>query len=148
VLSGRFWDKVITSDIHFYKYTACWEWTACIHHDGYGQFKLNGKNEQAHRLSYEDKFGTIHEGLEIDHLCRNRKCVNPDHLEPVTHPENVKRGLAGFINGLIRRAKTHCPQGHEYSKENTYVYPNGKRMCRTCNRIRHQPRIINFITNS
>lgn len=72
----------------------------------------------------------------INHICRNRKCVNPKHLEIVTNQENCQKGLSGFLTGLRQRAKTHCPQGHKYTYHNTYVTRKGKRMCRTCNAIR------------
>lgn len=90
-LTSRFWDKVRISDTHFYKGTPCWEWTAYTNHDGYGEFQLNGKKERAHCLSYENAKGKIPDKLEIDHLCRNRKCVNADHLQAITHKENVRR---------------------------------------------------------
>jgi len=137
MLDNRFWSKVIVSKVNFYNTTPCWEWTAYLNYDGYGQFQLNRKPKLAHRLSYEDKYGEIPAGLEINHLCRNRCCINREgHLEAITHKENCEKSLSGFAGGLRQRAKTHCPHGHEYSKENTYFFPNGKRMCRTCHRIR------------
>jgi hypothetical protein len=120
----RFMSKII-------KTNSCWEWTAFKNRDGYGRFKLNGKMILSHRVSYELFKEDIPDGLTIDHLCRNRDCVNPDHLEVVTHEENVKRGDIG----LWQKLKTHCPQGHEYTKENTSVHKN-KRKCRKCDRIR------------
>lgn len=81
----------------------------------------------AHRFFYEHFIGEIPEGLEIDHLCHNTICVNPAHLEAVTHSENLRREHAF-------RPKTHCPQGHEYTPENTYKTPSGKRQCRICGR--------------
>lgn len=75
----------------------------------------------------------IPNGLELDHLCRNRACVNPYHLDPVSHAENMRRGVAG----LKQREKTHCPVGHEYTAENTYIHPqNGSRNCKACQRER------------
>lgn len=107
--------------------SGCWLWTGSDTGPGYGQFWLNGKGVSAHRFAYELFVGKIPKGLVIDHLCRVGCCVNPVHLEPVTQAENVKRGLSGQHN----RQKTHCPQGHEYSKDNTRIY-NGKRHCRVC----------------
>ncbi|MFF1336357.1 HNH endonuclease signature motif containing protein [Streptomyces sp. NPDC058290] len=85
----------------------------------------------AHRWAYRDSRGDIPDGLELDHLCRHPACVRPDHLDPVTHAENVRRGRAG-INSAV---KTHCPAGHAFDEANTRVR-NGKRECRACGRIR------------
>jgi hypothetical protein len=122
----RFFDK-IEIDLA----TQCWLWAACDDQIGYGLFSLGGKMLKAHRISYVLRNGEIPDGLELDHLCRVRHCVNPDHLEPVTHAENMRRGDAGKHN-LV---KTHCPRGHPYSGENLYIRPNGDRNCRTCNRL-------------
>lgn len=109
----------------------CWVWTANIAGKGYGRMALNGKDYYAHRFSYETYVGEIPDGLVIDHLCRNRLCVNPDHLEPVTNKENLLRG----DTIIARCAKaTHCPRGHEYSSRNTRVDKRGKRACRACDR--------------
>ncbi len=136
ILPKRFWSKIKTSNIHSYNGTPCLEWTAFIDPNGYGKFKLNGKTKRAHRLSYEESKGKIPDGLVMNHICRTRHCVNPDHLEAITQQENCQKGIAGFVGGLKQRLKTHCPHGHPYSKENTYVYPNGSRECRICKRIK------------
>ena len=109
--------------------TGCWEWTAGKGL-GYGQFWVNGKLRNAHRVVYEYLVGPVPEGLELDHLCRNRGCCNPWHLEAVTHAENNLRGIGITAQNAI---KTYCPEGHEYTEENTYVHRN-KRYCRECKR--------------
>jgi len=117
----RFWSKVNKTD-------SCWEWTSSKNSSGYGYFGISSDNVvRAHRFSYEHYKGKIPKGLTIDHLCRNRKCVNPEHLEAVTQQENIRRGETGLHN----RIKSHCQHGHGYTKENTYVY-YGKRNCRIC----------------
>jgi hypothetical protein len=125
----RFWEKVDKSG-------ECWLWTAGKESEGYGRFKLNGKGCKAHRISYELEVGPIPEGLQIDHLCRVRHCVNPEHLEAVTQRENILRGV-----GITARhaQATHCPQGHEYNEANTYTNRQ-ERSCRVCNRVRHRVR--------
>jgi len=101
MLDNKFWDKVKISDTNFYEDTPCLEWTASLTTEEYGRFWLNGKLNPAHRIVYEDAEGVIPDGLELDHLCRNRKCCNPNHLDPVTHQENSRRGLGGFITEFI-----------------------------------------------
>lgn len=113
----------------------CWEWTAAKSSGGYGIFRRNNENRPAHRWIYEYYNGAIPAGLECDHLCRNRACVNPDHIEPVTKLENVRRGESG----KKQRDKTHCAKGHPYDAKNTVWYPhkhNGHiyltRHCKQC----------------
>lgn len=114
--------------------THCWIWTACRTWGGYGLFGVNGKNVLAHRLSYKMILGEIPEGMQLDHLCRNRLCVSPDHLEPVTCRENLVRGDTLMAANLL---VTECPQGHEYTELNTYVTKKGARQCRACARARY-----------
>lgn len=108
------------------KTNGCWEWRGSVW-KGYGKFWFNGRMVKAHRFSYSLVHGDI-EGV-LDHLCRNRACVNPDHLEDVSNKENCMRGEAPTA---INARKTHCPRGHEYNEENTYVRPTGSRECKVC----------------
>lgn len=117
----RFWRKVIKRP------TGCWEWIGGRSRLGYGHTWKDGKPALAHRASWEMTNGPIPGDLPLDHLCRNASCVNPEHLEPVTQAENVRRGDAG----KHWAAKTHCPQGHPYDEINTIRY-NGRRICRSC----------------
>ena len=108
--------------------SGCWLWDAGGNGNGYGRFRYAGRQRYAHRVVYELLVGPIPDGLQIDHLCRVRCCVNPQHMQPVTQQENIRRGLAGAHEAV----KTHCPHGHAYTLGNTYVNPRGSRECRTC----------------
>lgn len=110
--------------------SGCWIWMGNIDPRGYGRVMLHRISIFTHRLMYELIKGSIPESLVLDHLCRNPSCCNPDHLEPVTIGENLRRGECGKYQLKI----THCPQGHPYNEANTYF--NGKsRACRKCNLI-------------
>lgn len=108
---------------------ACWEWRGHINHQGYGTFYADGKKIRAHRWAHEHWTGEIPEGLEIDHLCRTKACVNPEHLEAVTPRENKLRS-DGF--GGINYRKTECPLGHAYDRDNTRLTTSGRRRCKRC----------------
>jgi hypothetical protein len=131
-MEARFWSKVDRrSD------DECWPWLGFRQPAGYGRLSVGGRlggMVGAHRVSYEIHHGAIPDGLEIDHLCRNPSCVNPAHLEAVTHTENVRRSRAGEVNRARQLAITHCPQGHPYDEVNTGRKANGSRRCRTCDR--------------
>lgn len=116
----RFWGKVDKSG-------ECWEWRGALSRAGYGAFGRTRGTTIAHRIAYELVKGSIPKNFTLDHLCRNRRCVNPDHLEPVTLSVNVKRGG--------NTIKTECPRGHPYDEANTYVL-GARRFCRACNLIR------------
>jgi hypothetical protein len=133
----RFVDKVDIAD------SGCWEWTGWTNGVHYGKFfaSTEARKVYAHRWLWEQVVGPIPDGLTIDHLCRNTLCVNPDHLEPVTTGVNTARGTAYERAIEYQRAKTHCPQGHEYTLENTYRWHGvGGRMCRKCSRDRMRAR--------
>lgn len=112
--------------------TGCWVWHAAVSPGPppgkwpYGIMQFNGKMQMAHRVSYQLHRGPIAEGMQLDHLCRNTRCVNPAHLEPVTAKENIRRGKNP------RREQTHCLNGHPLSGDNLYLKPSGRRECRIC----------------
>lgn len=125
--------------------TGCWLWKACIAPNGYGLFH-DGKLMGAHRFSYMFHIGNIPTDFDLDHLCRVRRCVNPNHLEAVPHSENVRRGLSPSIivraNAERQKARTHCPKGHEYTAENIYVQISKRdgnyRVCKTCRKASYE----------
>ena len=133
----RFTDgtRYTVSTMLSYDGTPCWIWNGCRHiKTGYALIRCTGKTRTAHRVSYEIHIGPIPRGLQIDHLCRRRDCVNPAHLEAVTQLENVRRGLGGSKN----REKTTCKHGHLFSTNNTRyqkVGPYVMRVCRECHAI-------------
>ena len=112
--------------------TPCWVWRRSTS-NGYGRFDLNGRRVRAHIIAFQLWRGAIPRGLVLDHLCRNRACSNPAHLEPVTNRENI---LRGENHVAIRARVTHCPNGHPYDAANTYRDVRNRRYCRTCRRER------------
>lgn len=125
-IRDRFFSKVVRDPD-----TECWEWMASKQSNGYGRFGVGGRDGRglrAHRVAYELLVGPIPAGLEIDHLCRNRGCVNPAHMEPVTHHENM---LRGDTLPAKEAAQTHCKRGHLFDEANTYRR-RGSRECRAC----------------
>lgn len=111
---------------------SCWVFTGS-HSAGYPQIWWNGRQHLAHRVMYQITVGAIPAGNQIDHTCRLKSCVNPDHLEPVTPRENMLR--AGMPAASYQLAKTHCPSGHPYDEANTYRTRAGHRLCRMCHRL-------------
>ena len=136
-MSDKFWSKInkngpVPSDRP--ELGQCWVWIASLDTTGYGRFwsgtRPDRRLQPAHRISYELSVGYIPDGMDIDHLCRNRCCVNPSHLEPVTRKENLRRGIRP---GRYQTAKTHCPKGHPYEGSNLFM-DRGRRHCMTCKR--------------
>lgn len=133
----RFWSKVALPDEG-----GCMEWTAGKNNHGYGLFHLGGVKHYAHRVAWALENGPIPPGMVLDHVvCRNKACVNPEHLRVCTQRDNNMAPDGGTRKlAEAQSTKTHCPQGHEYTAENTYHAPpskrnpNGQRMCRTCRR--------------
>lgn len=143
----RFWPKVIKTD-------SCWLWAAAIRNDGasagYGVFNAGGFTVKAHKWLWEWLHGSVPQGFELDHTCHStsncvggpaclhRRCVNPSHLELVTHAENSRRSAIGARSW--RKLITHCPQGHEYSGSNVYEYKRGRSTSRSCIQCRNARR--------
>ena len=126
----RFWRKVEVS-------AGCWEWVGAVQSAGYGSFTAApNRQTTAHRFAYTAMVGPIPSGMDIDHRCRNRRCVNPSHLEVVSRSENVVRGVAPAVSKMLWETATACPKGHTYTAETLYVDPRGSRRCRVCHRER------------
>lgn len=123
-IEQRFMNKVKVTD-------GCWYWLGWKSAAGYGHFRFLGKDRLAHRFAYEHFKGPIPDGLELDHLCQNPQCVNPEHLEAVTHQENLQRGNTFQARNA---RKKYCVRGHLLAGANCYFY-RGKRICKACRQI-------------
>jgi hypothetical protein len=135
-LPVTFWARTRIEDTGYR--TPCIAWTAFKLPNGYGRVSFKGQLLYTHRLAYQEQIGPIPEGLMIDHLCRNRACVNVDHLEPVTNRVNI---LRGETVPAAMAAKTHCPQGHPYDEANTVWVSGGHhRRCLACGTATNEAR--------
>ena len=134
-----FWSKIEFNEAFSVK--GCWNWKAAKTTAGYGELRVGNKTTYAHRLSYELAKGKIPKGLELDHLCRNPACVNPDHLEAVTRRQNQ---LRGFSATGINSRKTRCPRGHLLAGDNLVprVWAEGHRECLICSREKAYERFL------
>lgn len=126
----RFWSKVDRDG-------DCWEWTASTTSAGYGQIMVDGRMWLAHRYSWTLAGRDFADGLVLDHLCGNRRCVNPAHLQQVTNRENILRGTSP---SAVNAARTYCIRGHAFDGTNTRIKPSGKRVCRVCEKARYVPK--------
>jgi hypothetical protein len=122
-----FWEKVDKNGAN-----GCWQWLGSQNGSGYAQYWIDGKHLYVHRYAYNHLVGEIPKGMVLDHLCRNRVCVNPAHLEMVTQQENILRGIGKAAKESMAK---NCPQGHPYDEQNTILY-QGRRYCRECGRTR------------
>lgn len=130
------------------KQTGCWLWTGCCSHYGYGVIKVFPKTLRVHRIAYEILVGPVANGKMLDHTCHkpdicdggpnciHRRCFNPEHLEQVDNLTNYRRGCGNKASIEWRRQVTHCPKGHEYNFENTYISRKGSRCCRESQRLK------------
>lgn len=123
----RFWQRVSITDY-------CWNWKGTLN-NGYGLFSYGKKRIAAHRFIFLAMNDLILPGLQIDHLCRNKACVNPEHLELVTPAENVKRAVPFRKYYVPSMLRTHCRAGHKYTKSNSMLLNTGGKICKKCNEM-------------
>lgn len=123
MIEVRLLERIVQTD------TSCWIWQGSGVR--YGALRVDGRMRLAHRVSYETFVGPIPDGLELDHLCRTPKCINPAHLEAVEGAENNRRSTSPTA---LNAAKTHCPKGHPYAGDNLVIKTNGRRRCLACHR--------------
>lgn len=121
----RFWSKANKTD-------GCWFWTSATIPNGYGVFMLNGKTVYAHRVAFVSEYGKISSSLVVDHICRNRNCVNPSHLRQISRGKNVS------IGKFPLRDKTHCDHGHPLSGDNVRRTGRNIRVCKQCHKRRNK----------
>lgn len=135
-LPDRFWDKTTpVTDTSRYVDSPCWLWTGSVTRVGYARLGFPGRPDAAHRTAYEYCAGPIGADLDIDHLCRVRSCVNPNHLEPKTRRDNLRQYM---LQDGVKYGATHCKHGHEFTEANTHVDKLNRRRCKACDRERHR----------
>ena len=133
----QFWLNVSVGDPD-----SCWPWIGARDARAYGRFTVARRTTGAHRIAYTIKKGAIPQGLEIDHLCRNHSCVNPSHLEAVTHAENVRRGIPNTVVARkVILSMVQCKNGHDRTSINTKYDRKGHRICRICLAVREELRM-------
>ena len=131
-VSDRLWEKVERSDDP----DGCWRWTGALAGQ-YGVIRANGRQQAAHRVSYELELGPIPDGLDLNWTCGHRWCIRPGHLTPATRRETLLRGNTVAARNV---GVTHCPRGHEYNAANTHITRVGRRRCRECDRTKSRER--------
>ena len=129
------WREIINRRTYQEPNTGCWLWEGSAISTGYGNLTWQQSVFLAHRVAFEAFRAPVPAGLDLDHLCRVRRCCNPDHLEPVTRRVNLARGVGAEVTRARHATRTHCKAGHEFTPTNTRLR-RGRRECRTC--IREQ----------
>lgn len=130
-MDAKYDKDYILKRVEIIPFSGCWVWMNHLDRDGYAGLVVNRKYNVIHRHSYKLFFGEIPNGLELDHLCKVRCCVNPHHLEPVTHQENAVR----IFYGRSKDRDKYCSNGHERNETNTYITKTNKKYCKICNKV-------------